>query len=194
MIENITDRCNGSLFLRFKHREARARLTSTNALQLGCERVDGSTGIPTIPTGVSGSAPTSSPVMLTARTSAGSTSAAGIRLITFNIKHYSGTDFGVNFTIDPNNKSHALLRGYAYGANIGWISFEAIWATPTLSSPTGNWSGLRLRGKNMGWTSTLGMALSLSRSTTSTQVSTEMDGRFAGRLGITPTLDATVST
>ena len=36
----------------------------------------------------------------------------------------SATDFGVNFTIDPNNPNHGLLRGYAYGANIGWINFE----------------------------------------------------------------------
>jgi hypothetical protein len=36
----------------------------------------------------------------------------------------SATDFGVNFTIDPNNPSHGLLRGFAYGANIGWLNFE----------------------------------------------------------------------
>jgi hypothetical protein len=36
----------------------------------------------------------------------------------------SATDFGVNFTIDPNNPGHGFLRGYAYGANIGWINFE----------------------------------------------------------------------
>jgi hypothetical protein len=36
----------------------------------------------------------------------------------------SATDFGVNFTMDPNNPGHGLLRGYAYGANIGWINFE----------------------------------------------------------------------
>jgi len=36
----------------------------------------------------------------------------------------SATDFGVNFTVDPNNPSHGLLRGFAYGANIGWINFE----------------------------------------------------------------------
>lgn len=36
----------------------------------------------------------------------------------------SATDFGVNFTLDPDNPGHGLLRGYAYGANIGWINFE----------------------------------------------------------------------
>src|SRR6476646_1252056 len=35
-----------------------------------------------------------------------------------------GTDFGVNFTLDPNNHGHGLLRGLAYSANVGWIKFE----------------------------------------------------------------------
>lgn len=34
-------------------------------------------------------------------------------------------DFGVNFTVDPSDRGHGSLRGYAYGANIGWISFES---------------------------------------------------------------------
>src|SRR2546423_5742527 len=38
----------------------------------------------------------------------------------------SATDFGVNFTLDPNNPGHALLRGYYYGANIGWLNFGNI--------------------------------------------------------------------
>jgi len=36
----------------------------------------------------------------------------------------SGTDFGVNYTIDPTSPGLAKLRGLAYGANIGWINFD----------------------------------------------------------------------
>ena len=37
----------------------------------------------------------------------------------------STTDFGVNYSVDPNQPGVGILRGFAYGANIGWINFEA---------------------------------------------------------------------
>lgn len=37
----------------------------------------------------------------------------------------SATDYGVNSGIDTTQPGYATLRGYAYGANIGWINFEA---------------------------------------------------------------------
>lgn len=61
----------------------------------------------------------------------------------------SATDFGVNFTIDPNNRAHALLRGNAYGANIGWISFEAT-GNPYVILSNGQLSGYAYAA-NIGW-------------------------------------------
>ena len=61
----------------------------------------------------------------------------------------SATDFGVNTIEDPSVPGEYYLRGYAYGANVGWINFEN----------TGNarvvLSNNRLRGyaygANIGW-------------------------------------------
>ena len=61
----------------------------------------------------------------------------------------SATDFGVNFTIDPNNRAHGLLRGYAYGANIGWINFEAT-GNPYVILSNGQMRGY-VYAANLGW-------------------------------------------
>ena len=61
----------------------------------------------------------------------------------------SGTDFGVNYGIDPTQPGYGVLRGYAYGANIGWISFEAT-GNPRVSLFTGNFSGFAYSA-NCGW-------------------------------------------
>jgi hypothetical protein len=61
----------------------------------------------------------------------------------------SAADFGVNFTIDPNNPAHGLLRGYAYGANIGWINFEAT-GNPYVILSNGQLSGYAYAA-NIGW-------------------------------------------
>lgn len=55
----------------------------------------------------------------------------------------SGTDFGVN------HDGTGLLRGLAYGANIGWISFEAT-GNPRFDPATGNFSGYAWSA-NCGW-------------------------------------------
>jgi len=57
----------------------------------------------------------------------------------------SANDFGVNVDSLGN------LRGYAYGANIGWIAFESTGA-PTVDLGSGNLSGCAW-GANIGWIS-----------------------------------------
>jgi hypothetical protein len=57
----------------------------------------------------------------------------------------SATDYGVNTDADGN------LRGYAYGANIGWINFENLGAAK-LDRRTGQLSGYAYSA-NCGWLS-----------------------------------------
>jgi len=57
----------------------------------------------------------------------------------------SGTDYGVN------HDGFGNLRGYAWGANIGWINFEATGA-PTVDLLTGKLSGYAFSA-NCGWIS-----------------------------------------
>lgn len=66
----------------------------------------------------------------------------------------SVSDFGVNMDSSGN------LRGYAYGANIGWIAFESTGA-PKVDLTTGNLSGYAYSA-NCGW-------LSLSNATARVQ-------------------------
>ena len=63
----------------------------------------------------------------------------------------SGTDFGVNLTgqFISGGIPRAQLRGFAYGANIGWINFEAT-GNPQVSLATGNLSGFAYSA-NCGW-------------------------------------------
>jgi hypothetical protein len=75
----------------------------------------------------------------------------------------SATDFGVNRDAAGN------LRGYAYGANIGWIAFEATGA-PKMDLLTGNFSGYAYSA-NGGW-------ISLSNATAYVQSTV-----FAGNAG-----------
>ncbi len=57
----------------------------------------------------------------------------------------SATDFGINHDAAGN------LRGYAYGANIGWINFE-VNGSPKINLQTGVMSGY-VWGANVGWIS-----------------------------------------
>ncbi|MES2922242.1 MAG: hypothetical protein V4819_11890 [Verrucomicrobiota bacterium] len=63
----------------------------------------------------------------------------------------SGTDFGVNLTghYISAGVPRAQLRGFAYGANIGWINFEAT-GNPEISLSTGRLSGFAWSA-NCGW-------------------------------------------
>lgn len=63
--------------------------------------------------------------------------------------HYNNTaanDWGVNH----DGEGH--LSGYAYGANIGWITFEQTLGQPQIDLWTGNLSG-HAWGANVGWIS-----------------------------------------
>ncbi len=60
-------------------------------------------------------------------------------------QNLSPNDYGVNVDVAGN------LRGYAYGANIGWINFEANGAA-TVDFATGNLNGYAY-GANVGWIS-----------------------------------------
>jgi hypothetical protein len=55
----------------------------------------------------------------------------------------SAADFGVNVDASGN------LRGFAYGANIGWVNFEGVGA-PRVSLSTGRLAGFAY-GANVGW-------------------------------------------
>jgi hypothetical protein len=63
----------------------------------------------------------------------------------------SGTDFGVNLTghFVSGGVPRAQLRGFAYGANIGWINFEST-GNPEISLSTGRLSGFAYSA-NCGW-------------------------------------------
>ena len=50
-----------------------------------------------------------------------------------------------------NNDGFGNLRGYAWGANIGWVNFESLGA-PRLDLCTGKLSG-HIYGANVGWIS-----------------------------------------
>ncbi len=63
----------------------------------------------------------------------------------------TATDFGVNLTghFVSGGIPRAPLRGYAYGANIGWINFEST-GNPEVSLATGRLSGFAWSA-NCGW-------------------------------------------
>ena len=61
----------------------------------------------------------------------------------------SATDFGVNYGIDTAQPGFGTLRGYAYGANIGWINFEAT-GNPRVRFSDGSLEGYAYSA-NCGW-------------------------------------------
>jgi len=61
-------------------------------------------------------------------------------------QNLSSNDFGVN------QDGLGNLRGYAYGANIGWVEFEQTYGQPQVDLLTGNLSGY-VYGANIGWIS-----------------------------------------
>ncbi len=58
----------------------------------------------------------------------------------------SGSDWGVN------HDGAGRLTGYAYGANIGWVTFEQTYGQPRIDLLTGDLSGYAW-GANVGWIS-----------------------------------------
>lgn len=69
----------------------------------------------------------------------------------YSYANNSATDYGVNVESYTSTGSafQAKLRGYAYGANIGWINFEAT-GDPRVDLATGRLQGYAY-GANVGW-------------------------------------------
>jgi hypothetical protein len=86
----------------------------------------------------------------------------------------SGTDFGVNFSIDPNNPGHGLLRGFAYGANIGWINFAAS-GNPYVILSNGQLQGFAYSA-NCGWINLGDGSFVLKTNSIDPGVDTDKDG------------------
>ena len=106
----------------------------------------------------------------------------------------SATDFGINFTLDPNNPGHGLLRGYAYGANIGWINFEAT-GNPYVILSNGQLRGY-VYGANIGWINLEDLSYFVSTDTIDPGVDSDGDGLtdaweyiYFGNLDMAPAQD-----
>jgi Bacterial TSP3 repeat len=61
----------------------------------------------------------------------------------------TATDFGVNYSIDSQQPGYGILRGFAYGANIGWINFEST-GNPRIRFTDGALEGYAYSA-NCGW-------------------------------------------
>ena len=70
-----------------------------------------------------------------------------------------------------NNDGLGNLRGYAYGANIGWINFEQTYGQPKVNLLTGQLSGY-VWSANCGW-------ISLSNAVAYVQTDTIQQGALA---------------
>ena len=86
----------------------------------------------------------------------------------------SGSDFGVNYVIDPAQPGYAVLRGFAYGANIGWINFENT-GNPRLRFSDGNFEGY-VWSANTGWINLGNGAFVLNTLSVTPGVDSDMDG------------------
>jgi hypothetical protein len=88
----------------------------------------------------------------------------------------SATDFGVN-TQDYSSNGvtwEAKLRGFAYGANIGWVNFEAT-GDPRINLATGQLLG-RAYGANVGWISLSETGVTVLTTTIRPGLDTDADG------------------
>src|SRR5437879_5803189 len=73
----------------------------------------------------------------------------GVNCIVYDKEYLSAYQTAHNLPADTPQPGYALLRGYAYGANIGWINFEPQ-GNPRISLSTGNLSGYAYSA-NCGW-------------------------------------------
>lgn len=106
----------------------------------------------------------------------------------------SGTDFGVNYTIDPLSPGMAKLRGFAYGANIGWINLENT-GNPRLRFSDGRLEGFAY-GANIGWINLGDGTFAVQTDFVAKGRDTDLDGLadafeflYLGGLGGDPSLD-----
>lgn len=73
----------------------------------------------------------------------------GVNCILYDKEYQSAYETAHNLPVDSPQPGFALLRGYAYGANIGWINFEPL-GNPRISLATGNLTGFAYSA-NCGW-------------------------------------------
>ena len=101
----------------------------------------------------------------------GGAPANGIRYL-----NNSAADFGVNTQDYSSNGTicEAKLRGFAYGANIGWINFEAT-GDPRVNLSTGKFRGYAY-GANIGWINLGELDANVNVVTTSIAPGTDTDG------------------
>ena len=81
----------------------------------------------------------------------------------------SATDWGVNH----DGAGH--LTGFAYGANIGWVTFEQTYGQPVIDLLTGDLSGYAW-GANIGWISLANSQAFVRTDTLGTGPDTDADG------------------
>ena len=85
----------------------------------------------------------------------------------------AGSTWGVNVTAEPDGQS-ARLNGYAWGANIGWISFEAT-GDPRVNLNTGKLTGA-IWSANAGWIMLENLGGNYGPRTLCLQAGTDTDG------------------
>lgn len=114
---------------------------------------------------------------------------SGIPANAIQYQNNSGSDFGVNFDSLGN------LRGLAYGANIGWISFETNGA-PRVDIGTGKFSGYAYSA-NCGWISLSNAVAYVKTSSVAPGIDADHDGlpdaweiQYFGGTNATPNADA----
>ncbi|MGZ4963557.1 MAG: hypothetical protein ACXWIU_00485 [Limisphaerales bacterium] len=73
----------------------------------------------------------------------------GVNVIMYDPEYQTAYQTAHNLPADTPQTGFALLRGYAYGANIGWVAFETQ-GNPRVSLFTGNLSGYAYSA-NCGW-------------------------------------------
>jgi hypothetical protein len=94
----------------------------------------------------------------------------------FHYQNNSATDFGVN-TQDYSSDgvtAQAKLRGFAYGANIGWINFEAT-GDPRINLATGQLQGFAWSA-NTGWIALSGAGVNVTTTAIDPGPDTDADG------------------
>lgn len=93
----------------------------------------------------------------------------------FSYQNNSAADFGVNTEQYAANGStfEARLRGYAYGANIGWVRFEDL-GNPRVNLATGQLLGFAW-GANVGWIALSGSGVTVTTTSIAPGPDTDSD-------------------
>ncbi len=97
------------------------------------------------------------------------------------------------------NRGKAILRGHAYGANIGWISFEST-GNPRLRFSDGNFEDYAYSA-NCGWINLGNGAFVLNTLSVAPGIDTDMDGmadafevQFFGNLAMNMNMNMNMNT